>query len=99
MINLFLFCRAGYEKDCAAEIQEHAAAHDIGGFVKTNTNDAYVIFQCFQAGDAEILAKKISLDSLIFARQMFAAKALLKGLPEQDRISPIGRWVSRSPCR
>ncbi|GIU09570.1 ribosomal RNA large subunit methyltransferase M [Shewanella sp. c952] len=89
MINLFLFCRAGYEKDCAAEIQVRAAELDIGGFVKTNTNDAYVIFQCFQAGDAEILAKNISLDSLIFARQMFAAKALLKGLPEQDRITPI----------
>ncbi len=89
MINLFLFCRAGYEKDCAAEIQVRAAELDIGGFVKTNTNDGYVIFQCFQAGDAEILAKNISLDSLIFARQMFAAKALLKGLPEQDRITPI----------
>ncbi|WP_076412657.1 23S rRNA (cytidine(2498)-2'-O)-methyltransferase RlmM [Shewanella sp. UCD-KL12] len=89
MINLFLFCRAGYEKDCAAEIQQRAAELDIGGFVKTNNNDAYVIFQCFQPGDASVLAQKIELDSLIFARQMFAAKAILKNLPEQDRISPI----------
>lgn len=89
MINLFLFCRAGYEKECAAEIQHRAAELDIGGFVKTNRNDAYVIFQCFQAGDAAVLAQKIKLDSLIFARQMFAAKALLKNLPEDDRITPI----------
>ncbi|WP_394204856.1 23S rRNA (cytidine(2498)-2'-O)-methyltransferase RlmM [Shewanella waksmanii] len=89
MINLFLFCRAGYEKECAAEIQHRAAELDIGGFVKTNNNDAYVIFQCFQDGDAELLAKKISLDSLIFARQMFAAAQLLKSLPEADRVSPI----------
>ncbi|WP_299002733.1 23S rRNA (cytidine(2498)-2'-O)-methyltransferase RlmM [uncultured Shewanella sp.] len=89
MINLFLFCRAGYEKECAAEIQDRAAQLNIGGFVKTNTNDAYVIFQCFNEGDADILAQKIALDSLIFARQMFAAKALLKDLPESDRATPI----------
>lgn len=94
MINLFLFCRAGYEKECAAEIQHRAAELDIGGFVKTNKNDAYVIFQCFQAGDAAVLAQKIKLDSLIFARQMFAAKALLKNLPENDRITPIMEALS-----
>lgn len=89
MKNLFLFCRAGYEKECAAEIQHRAAELDIGGFVKTNTNDAYVIFQCFAEGDGETLANSIELDSLIFARQMFAAQELLKDLPEQDRVSPI----------
>ena len=95
MINLFLFCRAGYEKDCAAEIQHRAAALDIGGFVKTNKNDAYVIFQCFKDGDADILVQKIKLNSLIFARQMFAATELLKKLPEQDRISPILEALSK----
>lgn len=45
MINLFLYCRAGYEKDCAAEIQQRAAELNVGGFVKTNRNDGYVIFQ------------------------------------------------------
>lgn len=95
MINLFLFCRAGYEKDCAAEIQHRAAALDIGGFVKTNKNDAYVIFQCFKAGDADILVQKIKLNTLIFARQMFAAAELLKKLPEQDRISPILEALSK----
>ncbi|MFV7783398.1 23S rRNA (cytidine(2498)-2'-O)-methyltransferase RlmM [Shewanella marisflavi] len=89
MINLFLYCRAGYEKDCAAEIQERAAELNIGGFVKTNRNDGYVIFQCFQAGDADLLAEQLELDSLIFTRQMFAANELLKDLPEGDRVTPI----------
>ena len=38
MKNLFLFCRSGYEKDCAAEIQQRAAELNVGGFVKTNVN-------------------------------------------------------------
>lgn len=89
MKNLFLFCRAGYEKDCAAEIQQRAAELNVGGFVKTNNNDAYVIFECFTDGDADKMAKELSIDSLIFARQMFAATSVLKGLPEQDRVTPI----------
>lgn len=89
MINLFLYCRSGYEKECAAEIQQRAAALNIGGFVKTKRNDAYVIFQCFTSGDAEKLLEQISLNSLIFARQMFAANEVLKALPESDRITPI----------
>lgn len=89
MINLFLYCRAGYEKDCAAEIQQRAAELNVGGFVKTNRNDGYVIFQCFQVGDADLLAEQIELDSLIFTRQMFAANELLKDLPEGDRVTPI----------
>ncbi|WP_285163061.1 23S rRNA (cytidine(2498)-2'-O)-methyltransferase RlmM [Shewanella goraebulensis] len=89
MKNLFLFCRAGYEKDCAAEIQQRAADLNIGGFVKTNTNDAYVIYQCFEEDGGEQLAKKIELNSLVFARQMFAANDLLKDLPETDRMTPI----------
>ncbi|MCL1126033.1 23S rRNA (cytidine(2498)-2'-O)-methyltransferase RlmM [Shewanella surugensis] len=94
MINLFLFCRAGYEKECAAEIQDRADLLSIGGFVKTKNNDAYVIFQCFNKGDADVLAKKITLDSLIFARQMFAAKELLTHLPETDRATPIVEALS-----
>jgi len=94
MINLFLFCRAGFEKDCAAEIQHRAEQLNIGGFVKTKKQDGYVIFQCFQAGDAALLAKQISLDSLIFARQMFAAGKLLENLPVEDRISPIVEALS-----
>lgn len=89
MNNLFLFCRAGYEKDCAAEIQQKAADLNISGFVKTKNNDAYVIFQCFNQGDANKLAIELPLDSLVFARQMFVASNLIADLPESDRVSPI----------
>ena len=72
MKNLFLFCRAGYEKECAAEIQQRAAELNIGGFVKTNNNDAYVIYQCFDDNGADELAEKLALSSLIFTRQAFS---------------------------
>ena len=89
MKNLFLYCRSGYEKECAAEIQQRAAELNVGGFVKTNNNDAYVIYQCFEDNGADVLAESLSLNSLIFTRQMFAASDLLSHLPDTDRVSPI----------
>ncbi|MCL1077904.1 23S rRNA (cytidine(2498)-2'-O)-methyltransferase RlmM [Parashewanella spongiae] len=89
MNNLILYCRSGYEKDCAAEIQQRAQEVDVAGFVKTNRDDAYVVYQTFEENGAEVLLEKLPLTSLIFARQMFAAGELLSGLPEGDRVTPI----------
>ncbi|WP_394128879.1 23S rRNA (cytidine(2498)-2'-O)-methyltransferase RlmM [Shewanella maritima] len=94
MKNLVLYCRAGYEKDCAAEIQDRAAQLNVGGFVKTNVNDAFVVFQCFEDDGADTLMLNLPLNSLVFARQMFAAAELLSNLPEQDRVSPIAEALS-----
>ncbi len=89
MKNLFLYCRAGYEKDCAAEIQFRAQEAGISGFVKADNNDAYVVYQTFEENGAGTLAEKIKLNDLVFARQMFAAGELLSDLPEDDRVTPI----------
>ncbi|MCL1073549.1 23S rRNA (cytidine(2498)-2'-O)-methyltransferase RlmM [Shewanella dokdonensis] len=89
MNNLFLFCRAGYEKECAAEIQDRAAEIGVAGFVKAAANNAYVVFQCFAEGDADKLARELPLDTLIFARQMFVCGELLGALPVDDRVTPV----------
>ncbi|MGB0894754.1 MAG: 23S rRNA (cytidine(2498)-2'-O)-methyltransferase RlmM [Parashewanella sp.] len=89
MKNLVLYCRQGYEKDCAAEIQFRAQQLNISGFAKTNPNDAYVVYQTFEENGADELAEKLALSSLVFTRQMFAASELLTSLPENDRVSPI----------
>ncbi|KFZ38250.1 23S rRNA methyltransferase [Shewanella mangrovi] len=96
MNNLFLFCRAGYEKDCAAEIQDAANFFGVAGFVKA-AKDAYVQFQCFTAEDADKLGKELSLERLIFARQMFVSSDLLTDLPVEDRISPIVAQLENAP--
>lgn len=96
MNNLFLYCRAGYEKDCAAEIQDVANLFGVAGFVKA-AKDAYVQFQCFSAEDADRLGRELSLERLIFARQMFVSSDLLTDLPLEDRISPILAALEQAP--
>lgn len=89
MNKLALYCRAGFEKEMAGEINDKAAQLGVFGFASVKENSGYVIFECYQAGDADRLARELSLKDLIFARQMIVVGDLLQNLPEQDRISPI----------
>nr|WP_314740818.1 23S rRNA (cytidine(2498)-2'-O)-methyltransferase RlmM [uncultured Haemophilus sp.] len=89
MNKLALYCRSGFEKEMAGEITDKAAQLGVFGFANVKENSGYVIFECYQAGDADRLARELKFDQLIFARQMIVVGDLLQNLPENDRISPI----------
>lgn len=89
MRKLILYCRAGFEKEVAAEISEKAANLGIFGFANLEENSGYVLFECYQPGEADKLTRELPLSQLIFVRQMMVVGELLENLPENDRISPI----------
>lgn len=89
MNKLALYCRSGFEKEVAAEISEKATALGVFGFARIQEKSGYVIFECYQAGEADRLAKEIPFNQLIFARQMIVVSDLLSDLSVEDRISPI----------
>ena len=89
MKQLMLYCRSGFEKECAGEIQDKATQLEVYGFPRVKRNSGYVVFECYQDGDADKLARGLDFKSLIFARQMFAVAAEFQSLPSDDRISPI----------
>ncbi|GAM55747.1 LSU rRNA 2'-O-methyl-C2498 methyltransferase rlmM [Vibrio ishigakensis] len=63
MKQVILYCRAGFEKDCAAEIQEKATRLEVFGYPKTKSNSGYVLFECYTEGDAERLVKEIDFQT------------------------------------
>ena len=89
MKHVMLYCRSGFEKECAGEIQDKATQLEVYGFPRVKNNSGYVLFECYQQGEADKLIKSIDFQSLIFARQMFAVAAEFTELPPEDRISPI----------
>lgn len=89
MKQVMLYCRAGFEKECAGEIQDKATQLEVYGFPRMQKNSGYVLFECYQEGDAQKLIKELDFQALIFARQMFAVAAEFTELPKDDRISPI----------
>ncbi|PLV62869.1 23S rRNA (cytidine(2498)-2'-O)-methyltransferase RlmM [Erwinia sp. E602] len=89
MNKILLYCRQGFEKECAAEITAKAAEHQIFGFARVKEDSAYVLFECYQPGEAEKLLKDLPYSQLIFARQMIVVGELLRDLPPEDRITPV----------
>ncbi len=89
MNKLALYCRMGFERELAAEITDKAAEKGVFGFARMAENSGYVIFECYQPGDADLLARELPFQQLLFARQMLVVSDLLTDLPQQDRITPI----------
>lgn len=89
MNKLALYCRSGFEREMAAEISEKATALGVFGFARVEENSGYVIFECYQRGEADRLARILPFQNLIFARQMLVVSDLLENLSPQDRINPI----------
>ncbi|EBS5740063.1 23S rRNA (cytidine(2498)-2'-O)-methyltransferase RlmM, partial [Salmonella enterica subsp. enterica serovar Eastbourne] len=53
MNKIALYCRPGFEKECAAEITDKAGRLEIFGFPRVKENSGYVIFECYQPDDAD----------------------------------------------
>ncbi len=86
--NLLLYCRAGFEKECAAEIMDAMSAANILGYIKAKPDSALVQFICSTEYSIEQL-QQVNFNGLIFARQLMVTTDLLNKLPTDDRIRPI----------
>ncbi|CAJ0939261.1 unnamed protein product [Ranitomeya imitator] len=80
MNKVILYCRPGFEKECAAEITDKAGLLGVYGFARVKEQSVE---------DADKLARELPFNDLIFARQMIVVGELLKDLPVDDRITPV----------
>lgn len=89
MACLVAYCRAGFEGECAAELQAHATTQGLVGYARAKPGSGYVIFTCYEPGAAQSFTQRIGSRDLVFARQLFFSQGLLKDLPVTDRVTPI----------
>lgn len=89
MAGLFLYCRAGFESECAAELLERAARDGVAGHCVAKPEAGYVRFESYPPEAAAAWSRTLPLESLCFARQWFAVLALRNDLPQHDRITPL----------
>ena len=89
MAGLLVYCRAGFESECAAEIQDHAGRLGVAGFVKAKAGAGFVLFETYEAEAAAQVHARLAFADLIFARQWFVVSAFLDDLPLGDRVSAL----------
>lgn len=87
MTSLLLYCRPGFETECASEIL------DLAGHIQAETRSeprcGYVLFKPADADAANKLHAQIVFTDLVFTRQWFVVCEFLKDLPRGDRIAPL----------
>lgn len=91
--GLLALCRAGFEKEAAAELDELATGLGMTGFVRAEPGRAFVTFECYEGVDFDDLAEHCDWRRLIFARQLMPWFARIDALPERDRATPIATAV------
>ena len=94
MNKVLLYCRQGFEKECAAEITAKAAEREVFGFARVKEESGYVLFECYQPEEAEKLVRELPFSELIFSRQMIVVGELLRDLPPSDRVTPVSGMLS-----
>lgn len=87
--RLLLYCRAGFEKECAQEITAVTAALGVEGFVKARPDSGFAVFSPHREDLGTSLSARIEFRRLIFPREMVRTTELLAALPESDRVTPI----------
>ncbi len=87
--RLLLYCRPGFEKECAQEIVSAASALGVEGFMKARPDSGFAVFQAHAEEMGAELASRLDFRRLVFPRQMVRVPELLAALPETDRAAPI----------
>ena len=59
MNKVVLYCRPGFEKECAAEITDKAARLEVFGIARVKEDSGYVIFEGYQQDDGEKLVRDL----------------------------------------
>lgn len=87
--SILLYCRRGFEKECASEIQAQTLAAGVSGYIRAKENSAHVVFVAHEPNALATQATSLHFDALIFARQRIFAIGPLSDLPVDDRITPL----------
>lgn len=89
MAALLLTCRAGFEKECAAEIQTRMGAVGVAGWVRAQSDAAYLLYTFQEPPPPRWRDPLPCATPLTFARQRIATFGAFHDLPEQDRLTPL----------
>ncbi len=94
---ILLYCRPGFEKECASDIVQQAALLGVHGYVRAITDSGHIRFVAAEGGAA--LQDHLRFSDLIFARQLIHQIGEIEDLPAHDRLSPIMAMIDQSGLR
>ncbi|THF60468.1 23S rRNA (cytidine(2498)-2'-O)-methyltransferase RlmM [Pseudothauera rhizosphaerae] len=87
--GLLGFCRAGFEKELAAELDELAAEAGLIGHVRAKPDSGLVVYETYEPLPAPVFEGLADWRVPVFVRQLMLWFARVADLPERDRATPL----------
>lgn len=89
MKQLLLYCRAGFEKEAAAEIQDKAGQYGVFGYCKLQNDSAHLVFEAYDSAALANFFRDYPFEQFIFIRQWSLLCGELIDLPAGDRVGAV----------
>ncbi|MBK6286638.1 MAG: 23S rRNA (cytidine(2498)-2'-O)-methyltransferase RlmM [Pseudomonadales bacterium] len=86
--SLVLLCRAGFEKECSAEIIERLATIGVAGYCRAGQGSGWVEVKSAAHWDPLVAFETLRLRDLVFTRDWFAGVPF-RDLHPGDRLAPL----------
>ena len=93
--SLVLLCRAGFEKECSAEIIERLATIGVAGYCRAGQGSGWVEVKSAAHWDPLVAFETLRLRDLVFTRDWFAGVPF-RDLHPGDRLAPL-LTMARAP--
>lgn len=97
-MQIVALCRAGFEKEVAAEINDFAQRLQIPGYLRARADSGFAEYVCVSQADAEKLIRATDFDDLVFIRHWFVSPGLVDELPVGDRVRPLVEQFEMLPA-
>jgi 23S rRNA (cytidine2498-2'-O)-methyltransferase len=93
--SLLLYCRPGFEKECAQEITHYAGQEGIGGYVKTKPDSGWLLYVPHEENAAARLQQRLKFADFVFPRQLVHQAVLAENLPTTNRAAPLAELAAQ----
>jgi 23S rRNA (cytidine2498-2'-O)-methyltransferase len=97
--SLILYCRPGFENECAAEASALCGRRGVAGYARTTAQSGYVHFVLHEGALWNDLAEALPFAQWVFPRQRVFGVGRVDDLPERDRVTPIADAVAELGLR
>lgn len=87
--SLLLYCRPGFEKECAQEISHYAETIGVFGHVRAKEDRGWLQFVPNDPEEGELLRKKLRFACFTFIRQWVHEAYMVSGMLITDRATPV----------
>lgn len=87
--GLIAYCRAGFERELAGELDDLCAEAGLIGELQARPNSGFVVFESFEPLPLAQFEAVLDWRQSCFARQLLPWFARVDDLPERDRATPL----------